>query len=808
MKRPLIWVALLYTGGILLSGLPVSLPGLFVVVFVLALLFSFWKSPRNLLLCSLVILCGWINTARRTAIVSPDDLRTVSGGEARIATLRGTLLETPRLRSFEIKDRELWTSAARLAVSSVRMSDETWRPACGTVLCSTDKKLPETIFGGQTVEVSGVLQSPRSAVAEGLFNYREYLKQQGIYRQLSSKAVSDWKILSSPAHPPLADRFSAWARTVLAMGMPAEDEIVHLEWALTLGWKAELSDDTMEPFIRAATVHIFAVDGLRIAIVSGMIFFLLRSAGFSRVWCGILAFPFLLCYAAMTGWPASAIRALVMIAIVYGGWALQRPGDLLNSLFGAALVILLWEPRQLFQAGFQLSFVVVLCIILVLPMLKKIGEHFLRPDPLRPESMESRWLKASRQGARYVTDLFITSLAAWAGSIPLVAYYFHILSPVSGFSNLIAVPLCGLVLMCNLGSLMFAAWFPSCAILLNHAGWLFMKIILVTSIWCAQLPKACFNVSMPTLFGIGLYYFILLAVATGWLWEIRGRKIKITALAALIVVWLRERPVNRITLLPLQNAHAVYVSQPGWQPDWLVDCGNDAGVARTAKPFLQAHGVNRLGSFVLTHGEAAFTGGARLVTGNFEPYRLYTSALNFRSPTYRAFIAGLRARSLSPIALESGAKIPPWTVLYPPAQSPLAKASDNSLVLLGDFNGLRVLLISNLGREGQDALRDSSSNLGADIVFSGTTIQDEPLSEPLLDAIHPKIIVIADTPKTISETTRETLRQRLQKFPAEVFYTSDSDAVTLEIRPGRWELRTMNGLKISGIIPKGSPVSP
>ena len=60
--------------------------------------------------------------------------------------------------------------------------------------------------------------------------------------------------------------------------------------------------------------------------------------------------------------------------VVFGGWALKRPSDLLNSLFAAALVILVWEPRELFQAGFQLSFLVVLCIILILPFFNRIGD--------------------------------------------------------------------------------------------------------------------------------------------------------------------------------------------------------------------------------------------------------------------------------------------------------------------------------------------------------------------------------------------------------------------------------------------------
>src|SRR6185503_19162771 len=119
-----------------------------------------------------------------------------------------------------------------------------------------------------------------------------------------------------------------------------------------------------------------------------------------------------------------------MIAVVFGSWLLKRPGDILNSLFVAALIILAWDPRQLFQAGFQLSFLVVLCIILTMPLFQRVGDRILQPDPLLPEVLRPRWQKLLHRPAHYVLGLFSVSVAAWLGSIPLVAYYFHLVTPV------------------------------------------------------------------------------------------------------------------------------------------------------------------------------------------------------------------------------------------------------------------------------------------------------------------------------------------------------------------------------------------
>ncbi len=388
-------------------------------------------------------------------------------------------------------------------------------------------------FAGQVVEITGVAQPPKIAAAEGTFDYRAFLRQLGIYYQLQAGSEQDWQIVSSPTAPPLADRFRAWARKALALGLPAEDESLRLEWALALGWKTALTEEVAEPFVRAATYHIFAVDGLRMAIIFGIFFGLFRALGIPRAVCGLALIPLIWFYVALTGWPASAIRATVMLTVVIVGWVLQRPSDLINSLFAAALIILTWEPQQLFQAGFQLSFFVVLCIIVLLPRLRDLSRRLFAPDPLLPVELHRQWPPFLHAPLRFVEDLLLTSFAAWVGALPLVAYYFNIVTPVSTPANLLAVPLCALVLISNLASLLLAGWFRPAAELFNHAGWFIMECIRVSSHWFANWPKAYFYVPAPSLFTSGLYYLILLSVATGWLFKSKLRAWKLAALACL-----------------------------------------------------------------------------------------------------------------------------------------------------------------------------------------------------------------------------------------------------------------------------------
>ncbi|MCX6927636.1 MAG: ComEC/Rec2 family competence protein [Verrucomicrobia bacterium] len=704
MKRPLVPVALLYVGGILIACV-VPFPPLLLLASALglAVLTLAWSRARLIGLGALIVVTGSTNHTLRTAILSPHDLRLILGEQPEIFTMRGNLIETPTQRVYERNQEESWRTMARIEVTALRRNHQPWQPAAGEVAVTTLGLLSTNVFAGQKVEITGVAGPPRIATAEGMFDYLAYLKQQGIYYQLQAASEQDWRMVTFPSKPPLADRFRDWARPALALGLPFEDESLRLEWALTLGWKTALTEQVSEPFVQAATYHIFAVDGLRMAIIFGIFFGLFRVLRFSRATCGLVLIPLIWFYAALTGWPASAIRATVMLTVVIIGWVLRRPSDLINSLFTAAFIILIWEPRQLFQAGFQLSFFVVLCIILILPSLRELGRRLTAPDPLLPEELHPRWRKTLRVPAEFLGDLTLTSFAAWIGSLPLVAYYFHIVTPVSTPANVLAVPLCALVLISNLASLLLAGWFPAAAELFNHAGWFLMEWIRVSSVWFAKWPAAYFYVPEPSLFTTSLYYAVLLALLTGWLFKPTLRTWKIATLVGAICIWSwqywQTRAVTRLTLLPVNGGMAIHFDAPGTANDLLVDCGVTNAVQSVTKPFLRAQGVNRLPALVLTHGDLRHVGGAELAASLFSIEMLCASPVRSRSPVYRRILKDYGSKPEKLRMLSRNDLLGAWTVLHPASDDHFPQADDNAMVLMTVIDGQRILLLSDLATD-------------------------------------------------------------------------------------------------------------
>jgi competence protein ComEC len=394
----------------------------------------------------------------------------------------------------------------------------------------------------------------------------------------------------------------------------------------------------------------------------------------------------------------------------------------------------------------------------------------------------------------------------------LVAYYFHIITPVSTPANVLAVPLCALVLISNLASLLLAGWFPAAAELFNHAGWFLMECIRVSSHWFARWPGAYFYVSEPAPFTTGLYYAILLAILTGWLFQLKLRAWKIAALAVGVCIWSwacwQAHSITRLTVLPVNGGMAIHFDAPGTANDLLIDCGATNSVQSVTKPFLRAQGVNRLPALVLTHGDLRHVGGAELAANLFSVRKLCVSSVRFRSPVYRQI---LKDYSRTPEKLRTVSRddqLGRWTVLHPDPSDRFSQADDNALVLSAVIGGQRILLLSDLGRPGQDALLERTPGLRADIVVTGQPVQLEAIGDALLDAIRPRLIIVADSEFPAVERARPKLQERLARRGVPVIYTRTAGAATIEWHSHDWEVRTMSGIRISSRNPIPPPQPP
>jgi len=220
-------------------------------------------------------------------------------------------------------------------------------------------------------------------------------------------------------------------------------------------------------------------------------------------------------------------------------------------------------------------------------------------------------------------------------------------------------------------------------------------------------------------------------------------------------------------------------------------------------------------------------GGAKSLDQLFGVNELWTSPLHFRSSAYNEIVTTFEInrwgeRPREPFSQNVSARedarptevsnalsrhkilncsdeIGNWKTLWPTTTNNFPRADDNALVLLGNFHGTKILLLSNLGRAGQSALLSTTNNLRADILVAGLSNEGEPLSDALLDAIQPKVIVIADSEFPAMRRANSRLQERLEQRKIPVIYTRDSGAVTILADKNIWQLETMGGQKFNSV---------
>ncbi len=205
--------------------------------------------------------------------------------------------------------------------------------------------------------------------------------------------------------------------------------------AMTLGDKRALSRETREDFSVSGASHITAVSGLHVGILFQLLIFLLsgrRSMRKGLSWpLTALAVTSIWAYALLVGLPASAVRSCGMFSIYALAVTMKRKTKSMNCLLLAAVTMLCLSPSYLFDIGFQLSFLAVFSILLLYPGM-------------------ARWVDGSRLGRhpllKGVATMLAVSVAAQAGTLPLVAYYFGHISCYSLLANMIAIPSASLIL--------------------------------------------------------------------------------------------------------------------------------------------------------------------------------------------------------------------------------------------------------------------------------------------------------------------------------------------------------------------------
>lgn len=316
----------------------------------------------------------------------------------------------------------------------------------------------------------------------------------------------------------------------LAAGIEQFPERVAVVHALMLGLRSELPAVWRERFAATGTLHVMAISGLHVGVMTGILVFALQSLGIARVhWFYFLA-PLMIAYTLATGARPSAVRACIMALTYWSALPMQRRPDAPSALALAALIIMVYDPRQLATPGFQLSFVVVAGLLVFFEPLYNLLTRPLQKRKAWRISADPGWLsrETANLGQAFV-GMATVSIIAWVMAAPLSMRYFGRLSLIALPANLLVVPLALLIVVTGCLTLACAPVIPSVGIVFNHANLVWTGILMRVLTWFADWPGAAPAVSFPGWL-LPVWYGTL--VVAGWQWRCvqrRGGVVRSTA---------------------------------------------------------------------------------------------------------------------------------------------------------------------------------------------------------------------------------------------------------------------------------------
>lgn len=515
--------------------------------------------------------------------------------------------------------------------------------------------------------------------------------------------VDSWKSLGRSRINPVINFIATSRRRLLAVGEKTLSvQAANVLHGMLLGAREELPQATEDDFRRAGVAHLLSVSGLHLFFWLGLFWGLGRLLRLPERWLTVLSVPVVLFFLLLAGARSPALRAGVMaLTVLFGRW-LRRPVRGENQLALAACIILLFRPLEIFSRGFWLSFAACGGLLFLFP----------------------RWERAvkNRNLKRWVRPLLVSS-AAQAGVLPLTAKFFGGITLLAPLTNLLLVPLGAACVQVGLTAALSGLVFFPVARLLNAGNEILLLLLdnLVEFFagYGGYLPVPSFP--WPA---AGAFYTVTVVFTWGLARNPVNRRrriplfylffiILLLALVGLGWVWVQQSdPALTMVVFDVGQGDSLLFIIPGGHT-LMVDGGTGEGYTQGVDPFFRERGINSLDLLVLTHPHEDHLGGLvkMLEEDRVKVGHVMDSGYPHTTRSYARFLEIIAEKDLTYHRAVRGTSFRlgemKGTVLHPPGAHMTGTGADinnNSVVLMLEYDTVRILLTGDIEREAEEVL--------------------------------------------------------------------------------------------------------
>ena len=627
---------------------------------------------------------------------------------------------------------------------------------------------------GEGVILQGEAMAFSHADLYGGYDEWQYLTAQGY----TCKMFPDVMEKTGEQHQSVATLFFRWNQSVqhvLERMLPAEQSAIAK--AMLTGNRDDIDRMTETLYTKAGVTHILCISGLHMSILAACVAYLLeRYAKCSLRTSAIVTIFACWFFLLFTGFAPSSMRAVVMITIASFGRVFYRKPDWLNSIALAALVILCLEPLYLFQAGFQLSFLSVIGIYM--------GSRVL------PEG-ETWYAKLGHMAG-------ISAFASGFG-LPVAAYHFSDVSTVAVLSNMVILPLSGILLgMIILSAIAGLLWLPA-GVFLSGTVYAILKLFEGTCWLVTQIPYSYISVGRMPVFCILLLYGLAICCCLYRpRWQERSIVVGTTIILLCAMVGNRlYLHQNQVMFLDVGQGDAAVITTSDHKA-YVIDGGGVANKeigANTGvtvlEPYLASKGIERVEAVFLTHFDTDHCLGILELLQDMPVGALYLPAAEVEHTEFEEIqihMQEVTAQKQIPIyTLKQGDVLQEehfgTLTCFGPPDGMVENENQRSLVLQYQYGDTKILFTGDCEAEGEYQMMQSGMDLQSDILKVAHHGSATSSLQTFLETVAPTYSIISCGENNWYGHPHPQTIEKLEKIQSEILRTDKMGSIEIQIAP-------------------------